>query len=264
MSESSLSRYLERVGFAGKPAPDLDTLVRLQLAHRLAIPFENLDIPLGRGISLAPERVFDKLVAQRRGGYCYEQNGLFLAMLREIGFEARPLLARVWLLAEGIPPRTHTFNLVTLGGVDYLADAGFGGSYLPVLELAEGSAAETPDGARHRLSRDPEHGWLLERDGGSGWTRQYSFTLDAVMPADLEMANHWTATRPDTRFTTLKIASCPIGDGFASLVGRTFTLNRRGVPEVREIESAEEYRHVLSERFRLALGADEVIALGLY
>ncbi len=263
MRESSLPSYLERIGFQGVPAADLETLHRLQRAHRLAVPFENLDIPLGRGISLDGEAVFDKLVRRRRGGYCFEQNGLLLAMLREIGFAARPLLARVWLLANGIPPRTHTFSLVTIDGEDFLADAGFGGSFLPVMRLADGAVVETSDRARHRLLRDGDD-WTLERDGGSGWARQYSFSLATVEPADLEMGNHWTSTRPNTRFTTLRIASLALPDGYASLVERTLTVSRLGEARVEEIGDAARYREVLAETFRLALSAEEVGKLGLY
>jgi N-hydroxyarylamine O-acetyltransferase len=123
-----LSAYLERITLKTAPTADIDGLAQIQRAHRLTIPFENLDVKLGRGISLDPVHVFDKLVTRRRGGYCFEQNSLFLRALHAIGFEARPLLARVWMMApDGVPPRTHTLNLVRIDGKDWIADAGFGG-----------------------------------------------------------------------------------------------------------------------------------------
>ena len=263
-SPDQLAAYLERIGFSGPGRADAETLAALQRAHRLAIPFENLDIPLGRGVALAPERLFEKMVAQRRGGYCFEQNGLFLLVLEALGFAARPLLARVWLGAETIPGRTHTLNLVRLGDAELIVDVGFGGSYVPPMALAADTEAATADGARHRLIAEQDHGWMLERDGGEGWTRQHSFTLDPVWPADLEMANHFTATRPGTRFTTLRIASAPTEDGYASLIDRTLTVNRMGRSQTQEIASAEDYRRVLAERFGLSLSAKEVRALGLF
>ena len=259
-----LADYLDRIGYSGTPRRDRGTLDALHRAHRLAVTFENLDIKLGRGIALAPERLFEKLVTGRRGGYCFEQNALFLRILDAIGFEARPLLARVWLNAEATPARTHTLNLVRLDGADLIVDVGFGGSFVPPMKLAAGAEAETADGARHRLIADEEHGWMLERDGGEGWARQYSFTLDRVWPADLEMANHFTATRPDTRFTTLRIASAATADGYVSLIDRALTTSRMGQSEVREIGDVETYRHVLADTFGLALSADEVEALGLF
>ena len=256
--------YLGRIGHAGPTRPDRETLEALHRAHRFAIPFENLDIPLGRGISLQPERLFDKLVVQRRGGYCFEQNALFLEMMRAVGFSAWPVLARVWLAAEGVPPRTHTFNLFDVDGETLLVDVGFGGSFVPPLRMAAGAQAATPDGARHQLSEHSDHGWMLERDGGEGWQPQYSFTLDAVWPADLETANHFTATCPGTRFTTLRIASAPTEDGYVSLIDRTLTTSRMGRSEVEEIAETDAYRRVLEERFGIALAPSEVAALGLF
>jgi N-hydroxyarylamine O-acetyltransferase len=259
-----LAAYLDRIGYRDTPRPDRGTLTALHRAHRLAVTFENLDIPLGRGIALAPERLFEKIVAGRRGGYCFEQNALFLLMLNAVGFEARPLLARVWLMAEATPPRTHTLNLVRIDGEDLIVDVGFGGSFVPPMPLASGVEAATADSARHRLVVDADHGWMLERDGGDGWGRQYSFTLDPVWPADLEMANHFTATRPGTRFTTLRIASATTPDGYVSLIDRGLTTSRMGWSETREIADSEEYRRVLAEVFGLVLNAGEVEKLGLF
>jgi N-hydroxyarylamine O-acetyltransferase len=266
MSDGSalLAAYFARIDYVGTPRADLETLKALHRSHRLAVPFENLDIELGRGIALAPDALFAKIVTGRRGGYCFEQNALFLQMLGAIGYAARPLLARVWLGAEATPPRTHTFNLVRLGGEDLIVDVGFGGSFVPPMALAADVEAETADGARHRLVADADHGWMLERDGGEGWARQYSFTLDPVWPADLEMANHFTATRPGTRFTTLRIVSAATLDGYVSLIDRGLTTSRMGRSEVREIGDAGEYREVLSDVFGLALSAEEVEALGLF
>lgn len=237
-------------------------MAAVQRAHRLAIPFENLDIPLGRGISLDPSALFDKLVHRRRGGYCFEQNSLFLAALHAIGFEARPLLARVWLGASETPPKTHTFNLVTIGGEEWIADAGFGGSYTPPLRLEVGAEAQTPDGAGHRLRRDDIHGWMLERAGGTvhidgrasdapGWLPQYSFTLAKVFPSDLALANHFTATAPGTRFTSFRIASIATPCGFVSLLDRKLSIDR----EPREIADSDSYERALREHFGLDLGA---------
>ena len=264
LSPDQLAAYCERIGYRGAPRADRETLAALQRAHRIAITFENLDIMLGRGVALAPASLFGKIVGHRRGGYCFEQNGLFLLVLEALGFNARPLLARVWLGAEAIPPRTHTLNLVRLDGEALVVDVGFGGSFVPPMTLADGTEAATADGARHRLGRDEAHGWMLERDGGEGWARQYSFTLDPVWPADLEMANHFTATRPGTRFTTLCIASAPTPDGYVSLIDRTLTTNRMGRSETREIADAQGYRRVLAESFGLALSEEEVDALGLF
>lgn len=261
-----LDAYLARIGLKAAPAADPAGLEAIQRHHRLTIPFENLDVRLGRGISLDPDHVFDKLVHRRRGGYCFEQNQLFLRALIAIGFEARPLLARVWLFTTEVPPRTHTLNLVTIDGQPWIADAGFGGSYSPPMRLFDGAEAPSPDGADFRLLQSDDLGWLLERRAGpeAGWEAQYSFTLEQVAPADLELSNHWTATRPDTRFTTLSVVSLCLPSGLAALTDRHYT-RRNGDQFVEaEIESAKAYRLRLNFVFGLSLDEVEIAGLGLY
>ncbi len=262
--QQALDDYFARIGLGRPGRADLETLTAIVRGHRLAIPFENLDIPLGRGIDLAPAAIRDKLVTRRRGGYCFEQNALLLWALRASGFDARPLLARVWLMTDEAPPLTHTLNLVRLEDGEYVADAGFGGSYTPPMALAENRPVTTVDGTRHRLLRDPDHGWMLERDAGPGWARQYSFTLATIFPADLELGNHWTSTRPGTRFTTLRIASRTLPDGYASLVDRALTISRYNQPEISELADPADYRGVLADLFGLELASDEIEGLKLF
>ena len=264
MPEIDLAAYLARIGLPAAPTADAAGLAAVQRAHRLAIPFENLDIALGRGVSLDPAAVFDKLVTRRRGGYCFEHNQLFLRALHALGFDARALLARVWLRAGDTPPPTHAFNLVTIAGAPWIADAGFGGGYTPPMRLIDGEIATTGDGARHRLRRDETHGWMLERDGGGGFAPQYSFTLAMVFPADLALSNHWTSTAPGTRFTTLRIASIVLPSGFAALIDRRYTRTNASEHTGGEIASARAYRLRLSLLFGIDLTAEEVERLGLF
>ncbi|RVT43964.1 acetyltransferase [Sphingobium algorifonticola] len=269
MQPFDLPAYLERIALPYAPAADAAGLAAVHRAHRLAIPFENLDIPLGVGIHIDPASIFAKLVTGRRGGYCFEQNSLFLDALRALGFTTRPLLARVWLMAETTPPLTHTFNLVTIDGRAWIADAGFGGSFSPPMLLDDGAAHSAPDGTAHRLIRLDDRAWMLERAGDSGptdgrsmptrdWQRQYSFTLDSVESVDLELSNHWTSTRPGTRFTTLAIASRVTENGFVSLVDRQLSEHGGGESRHRTIASPGEYRAVLAQHMGLALSDAQV------
>ena len=264
-----LPAYLERITLPCAPAADVAGLAQVHRAHRLSIPFENLDIPLGRGIRIDAASVFAKLVTGRRGGYCFEQNSLFLAALQALGFTARPLLARVWLMAQAMPPLTHTLNLVTIDGQSWIADAGFGGSFSPPMILEDGVCHVAPDGTSHRLVRQDDRSWMLERasdpgptDGRSApthdWQPQYSFTTDPVESVDLELSNHWTSTRPDTRFTMLHIASCVTQDGFISLVERRVSAHRNGKGSHRDITTCDAYHHVLTRQMGLALSDAEV------
>lgn len=269
-----LDAYLSRIELPARPTVDAAGLDRLQRAHRLAIPFENLDVALGRAIAIDSASVFAKLVSARRGGYCFEHNRLLLDALESLGFVARPLLARVWLGATEVPPLTHTLSLVTFGEEQWIADAGFGGSYCPVMRLADGEQAEAPDGARFRLVADVGHGWLLERDGdpattdgrgaGDGWQRQYSFDTRTVHDSDLAMGNLWASTAPTSRFTTLTIASIILPHGFATLVDRDYRRRAAGNDSAGEITDPRVYRMRMSLMFGIDLSVEQVAALGLF
>lgn len=273
MAGPRLAAYLARVGLHAPPAPDAGGLAALQRAQRLAIAFENLDIPLGRGIAIDGDAVFAKLVGAGRGGYCFEQNRLLADMLALLGLPTRPLLARVWLLLPPgeVPPRTHTLLLARIGGEPWIADAGFGGGFCPPLPLRDGAAAQTADGASHRLRRAAAPGsvageWLLERraSAGADWQAQYGFDTAEVAPADLEAANHWTATRPGTRFTTLHVASRVLPTGLAALTDRTITLSEGAQSVSRPVETVDEWHALLTGTIGIALSREAVAALPLF
>lgn len=269
-----LDAYLARIGLNARPSPDAAGLAVLQRAHRLAIPFENLDVILGRAIAIDSAGVFAKLVTARRGGYCFEHDRLFGDALVALGFAARPLLGRVWLDMPDPPPRTHALSLVTIGGRDWIADAGFGGSYAPPMPLVDGATADAPDGARFRLTRDSAHGWMLERRGnatttdgrgaGPGFQRQYSFMLDAVSPADLAASNHWISTAPESRFRRLRIVSLVLPGGFAALTDRAYRRHNGDGGTAGAINDPRVYRLRLSLLFGIDLTAAEIAALGLF
>lgn len=271
-----LDAYLARIRLPLAPTPDAEGLAILQRAHRLAIPFENLDIPLGRGIAIDSESVFAKLVRSQRGGYCFEHGRLFLDALEALGFEARPLLARVWLGPEGqVPPQTHTLALVTLDRQPWIADAGFGAAYSPPMPLSDGEEADAPDGARFRLASDPVFGWMLSRNGDpattdgridagaddAGWQRQCSFTLEPVYPNDLILANHWVSTAPESRFVQHRIVSVPLPHGFASLTDRQYRRRNGDQATETEISDPRVYRMRLSMMFGIDLSAEAAAAL---
>lgn len=268
-----LDAYLQRIGLPARPTLDHYGLAAMQRAHRLAIPFENLAIPLGDGVAIDPDSVFAKLVTARRGGYYFEHNRLFLDALAALGFTARPLLARVWLASDGaIPPLNHALSLVTIAGQDWIADAGFGGSYAPPMRLVAGEAVAAPDGARFRLTDAGEHGWMLWRDGAAGtgdgrsggadgpagWEEQFSFTLAPVEDAALVLASDATATTPGTRFTTLTLASIVLPTGFASLNGRHYRRYNGTDGTTADIVDPRVYRLRLSLVFGIDLTAAQV------
>jgi len=215
LSHIQLDAYLHRVGLACAPDNNADGMAALHRAQFFTIPFENFDVLSKREVDLDPDLVFDKLVTRRRGGYCFELNGLMLRVLRTLSFDTLPLLARVHLTD---PPsgRTHQLNLVTLGEKQWIMDVGFGagGPRAPVL-FQEGV---TDCGiASFELSRREPWGWMLSTLESGEWKSSYSFDLGHVTAEDIEVANHYTSTSPKTHFTQLATVSLPTLEGRVSL-----------------------------------------------
>lgn len=274
MGSFDVVAYLDRIRLARPGAADIAALEALQRAHRLAIAFENLDVRLGREISITGDAVFAQLVTARRGGYCFQHNRLFLDALAALGFVARPQLARVWLGAQAVPPLTHAIGIVTIDGAQWLADAGFGGSYTPPMPLIDGAEATAADGARFRLTRDDERGWMLWRagdvastdghGGGAGFQPQYSFVPGPAHDADLAMGNLWAATAPASRFRTTCVVSIVLPKGFASLTDRLYRRCSGSEVTAAEIVDPRVYRLRLSMLFGIDLTTEEVASLGLF
>jgi N-hydroxyarylamine O-acetyltransferase len=193
-----LDAYIRRIGYAGPREPSLATLSGLHEAHEAAIPFENLDILLGQPIRLGLEALQAKLVRSKRGGYCFEHNTLFQAVLEGMGFRVTALAARV--RGSGVlRPRTHMLLAVELDGRRYLADVGFGGDG-PIHPVPLEAGPETWAGdVGHRLRREGGL-WVLEAELGGNWTDLYAFSLEPQLPVDYEMANYFTSTHPASSF----------------------------------------------------------------
>lgn len=201
-----LPLYLARIGYDGPVAPTLEVLRALQAAHVAAIAFEALDVLTGKGVEVDAASVDAKLIGQRRGGYCYEQNGLFLRVLRTIGFEAGARLARVrWMMADDAPvtARSHMVIRVMLDGRPWLADVGFGAA-APTAPLAIDDPDPQPtahEAYRIRQSHAEGSGeWLVEALLGDSWAAMYVFDDVPQQPIDIAVANWYTATHPSSHF----------------------------------------------------------------
>lgn len=198
-AELDLAAYFTRVGYAGPTTPSVATLQGLHEAHATSVPFENLDIFLGRPIRLDLSSLQAKLVAARRGGYCFEQNLLFGAVLEALGFSVTRLAARVRLGASHVLPRTHMLLKIDIDGTSHLADVGFGGEGpLRALPIEDGAIAH--QGAwSFRLVREGAT-WVLESMRPEGPLGLYAFDLTPQLAVDYEVANWYTSTHPDSRF----------------------------------------------------------------
>lgn len=253
-----LDAYLARIGYHGPRAPTLATLHAVTRRHTTVIPFENLDVLLGRPIRLDPAALTAKLVHARRGGYCFEQNGLLLLALAALGFAVTPLSARVRLERprDFTPPRTHLFLRVDLADGAWFTDAGVGAcSLTAALRAGDSAEQSTPHEARRLVHEDGR--WLHQARLGDIWTDVYEFTGEAMPLIDREVANHWTSTSPDSKFRQqLMVARAgPEGERWA-LRDRTL-IHRRGAEVLaqHDLATREELLEVLATRFGLELPA---------
>jgi N-hydroxyarylamine O-acetyltransferase len=251
-----LDAYLERIAYGGPLEPTRDVLDALIVAHAAHVPFENLDIQLGRPIRLDLESLEAKLVRGGRGGYCFEQNSLFAAALRAIGFEVELMEARVRLGAAAPLPRSHLTLRVHLPDGDVLADVGFGASG-PLSAVPWDGNAVTRHGETLRLaSEGPRR--VLQRKVKEGWADLYAVEAQPPYPIDLEVANHYTSTHPESRFVLTLTAQLATPEARHVLRNRGYTVTRGEVTEEREISSRAELLDLLRSVYRLDFPPDTV------
>jgi N-hydroxyarylamine O-acetyltransferase len=255
-----LDAYLRRIAFDGPVAPTLATLARLIERHAAAIAFENIDVLAGRVPRLDLASLQSKLVHGRRGGYCFEQNGLFGAVLRQAGFVVAALEGRV---RAGVPddvatPRTHMALRVTLEGVDYLADVGFGG-LAPTRPLAWLDRGVQHDGVGSYRLRDVAADVVLQCQTGDGWIDCYRLVPTEPQPIDHEMGNWFVATNPNAILRKNLLVGRTARGGRLTLFNRQLSLRRGAPAEVEEttLTTRAEIGDVFADGFDLQVeGAD--------
>ena len=256
-----LNAYFERIGFAGSIAPTLATLELIHGLHAAAIPFENLNPLLGLPVKLDHAALEKKLLSERRGGYCYEQNLLLIAMLADLDYSVQGLSARVlWNNPEGATAEpSHMLLRVEINGAGYLVDVGFGGLTLTApLKLKAETEQTTPHGL-YRLLND-EKSWTLEAKVGEDWKPLYAFDLTPRTLADYEASNSFLSTDPASAFTReLRVALSPSGKRL-KLLNNRLTIEENGqAPEQRLLSSVAELRGVLENDFGIALPSAELL-----
>ncbi len=248
-----LPRYFARIGYSGAVAPTWEVLAALQAAHIAAIPFEAIDALTGAGVDIGADAIDAKLIGQRRGGYCFEQNGLFLRVLQAIGFAAEGLIGRVrWMLPDDAPPtpRTHMVVRVTIEGRSWLVDAGFGAA-VPPQPLAMDS--EDPQPTRHESYRVVRHGaeWQVAALIEEEWRTLYRIE-NVVPPAiDYEIGNWYTSAHPDSHFRHQLIAARTTAEARYGLRDNRLTTRLADGRLDRRYLGADEIERVLGEIFLL-------------
>lgn len=255
MHQVDIPAYLLRIGLDRRTSlrPDLATLKMLQYHHVTAVPFENLDVQMRVPIVLELPHLEDKIVARRRGGYCFEQNSLFQQVLKQIGFDVEPFEAQV-RVARPDGPRTHMLLHVRIDGVSFVSDVGFGNS-APLEPLLLSARVQRQFGQRYRFARAGRDRVLqLWRKGG--WMDLYAFVPYPRIPADFEMASYYTSTHDTSGFVQALVVQLLAPDERSILRNLTCQVWRgEGIAEEREISRAE-LHPLLRERFGLVVPED--------
>lgn len=260
--ELDIDAYLARIGFEGDPKPDTGTLRALHRAHVAAIPFENLEIMLGRGVPLDLPALQDKLVRRRRGGYCYEHNLLFAAVLERIGFRVRGLGARVRLGTSSLLPVTHMLTRVRGDGdEDWLCDVGFGAAGLrEPMPLRAG--AQVPQGSwEFALKEEAEGVWVLAGRGSDEWRDLYAFTLEQRHPVDYVVMNHYTSTHPRSAFIRRPVVQRAASRAQHMLTGADLVIASADGQRLERAVRADELTSVLDREFGIELSDDDLAVL---
>lgn len=252
----NISTYLERIDYHGSLAHTAETLRALQVAHLLAVPFENLSIHSGQPILLEDNALFTKIVTNRRGGFCYEANGLFAALLRALGFDVAMLSAQVADAADDFGPDFDHMALMVQLERRWLVDVGFGDSFLEPLLLDE-QGVQRQGNRKYKIIPDGNHLVLTRRDEDQEWKAQYRFTLQSYTYADYAGMCRYHQTSPESHFTQSRICSRATSEGRITLSGMRLitTSNSTGTQgrHERSLRSEEEYAEVLREHFGIVM-----------
>lgn len=254
-----LDRYLARIGYTATPRADLATLRALTELHPAAIPFEGVDVLLGRPVEIGARAIQAKLIDGGRGGYCFEQNGLLKRVLEAVGFQVEGLIARVlWMLPPDAPlmPLTHMALRVTIDGERWLADVGFGACVAGAPLCFDAVGAEQP--TRHETFRLTRRGaWtLIEAQLPDGWHSLYMLSPEPAVEADYAAANWYTSTHPASGFRRELRVALTAPDRRTTLMNNRLTVRHAGGGMERRFLSRQEIADALVSTFGLRLDAD--------
>jgi len=248
----NVDAYFSRIGFSGPTPPTAETLRALHVSHMRTVPFENLDISLGRPIVCDEERFLHKIIDLHRGGFCYELNGAFAALLRALGFSVTLLSGRV--SREDGTASAEFDHLALRIDLDepWLADVGFGDSFLEPLRLKPEVEQEQPSG-RFRIVQVDDIMILQRMRPGEFWKSQYRFTLTPYQLSDFAPRCYDQQTSPDSHFTRQRICTLPTQDGRITLSDLKLIRTVGQTREERQLQSEDEWRSMLSESFGVKL-----------
>ncbi|MBK9333606.1 MAG: arylamine N-acetyltransferase [Ignavibacteria bacterium] len=251
-----LKNYLQRINYSGKLTPTVKVLTEIHRHHLLSIPFENLDIHLNKKLKLDKDHLFKKILIEKRGGYCYELNGMFYLLLKELGFKVKMISARVSDGKGGWGPEYDHMALIVYFKKEektYLADAGFGDNFMCPL-LFESELIQKDDAGFFKITKaDDDEYILMNSADGIDFTEGYKFKTVERQWNDFEEMNEYQQTSEKSHFTKNRICSIATPDGRISLSNTKLTLTKSGEKKITELNDEMEFDKLLSEYFRIKL-----------
>jgi N-hydroxyarylamine O-acetyltransferase len=255
LSAADIDRYLARVGYTGSLDISIETLTALHRAHLLAIPYENLDIHLGRRLTLDPDHIFRKLVDEQRGGWCYEMNGLFGRVIQSIGFPVRYVAGAVGRATRGDSVEGNHLVLIVTLEKPWIADVGFGDGFIDPLPLAPDMYRQ---GFLDYAVEQHEERWIVHVHEFAG-ADSFDFTLQPRAMSYFTRQCHELQTSPDSGFVRTTVCQRFVPDGIVTLRGAVFRRVSSGGAVDRTIEDADDYLSVLDEHFGLRVAGTEAL-----
>lgn len=247
--------YLQRIGYPGDlPEVSVETLCKLHRLHLFNVPFENLDIHLGRPITLDIDRIFDKIAFSRRGGFCYELNNLFHHLLTGLGFPVYFIACTVYRPERGNydPDFGHVANVVTIDGERWLADVGFGDGFIRPLRL-EFDVPQEQRGRTYKLEKREDGIRLLKAPGGQDYVCMYKLSLKPRKIGEFREMCIFHQTSPRSLFTQKKFCTLPNAEGRITLTHNALITTRKGVKESRKLSGEAEFEKLLEDIFGIRL-----------
>lgn len=244
-----LQKYYEKIDYFPPAELSAEVLGNVHFAHASHIPFENLDVYTHKEIKLDPDSLYNKMVLQRRGGYCFEMNALLCLALQETGFSVIPCLSRIYRPdLGGFGALTHRVTVVEIDGDKYVCDVGFGGNAFVRPLLLRDGVVQKQMFFSYRIDTSGELDYIVETDSGEGFVPMLGFDLKAAKDSDFELSSYYTSTHPDSFFAKQMICVLKTQTGERTLFDNRLTIKDNGEITVRELCSDELYE-VLDRQF---------------
>lgn len=249
----NLRKYFERINYRGGSEVNSRNLIELHKCHMLSVPFENLDIQRNRKITLDTNNFFEKIVNRNRGGFCYELNGLFYELLKQIGYDCNMISARVVEKDGGFSPEFDHMALLVRTDKIFLADVGFGDSFMEPL-IMEVGLEQKQNGIIYKITEhEKDYHMLTKSIDGKNFKNEYVFTLQPRALHEFEDMCNFHQTSPSSHFTQNSICSLPLSSGRISLSGMKIISSHNGDRSERLLRTEEEYTFALKKFFNIEL-----------